>query len=198
MHVFLISLPDPADRRNSAIEKLRAAQIDFEIVDGVEAKSWRKKDLPLASDAWPSLSATEVGCYLAHLRALRRLLDYDLKWACVLEDDFCFEPDPDIELAELEPTLPRDFHYLHLQRDLGIHSDFQVGPRHGLYRRIVGTPLCTAGYVITRPLAEYVLEHHQRVAMPIDHLYSELSHRGRFYVPIRPLIGIDPNLGPAE
>lgn len=194
MRIFLLSLPDPPTRRDSAIRKLRDARLDFEIVDGVEAKCWRKNALPRSADAWPSLSPGEIGCYLGHLRALRRMLDYNLKWACVLEDDFCFEADADVGIAELESTLPRDFHYVHLQRDLGLHTEYQVLERCGLYRRILGTPLCSAGYVITRPLAEYILRHHQKVGKPIDHLYCELSHRGRFYIPIKPLIGIQQGL----
>lgn len=171
MHLFLISLPEPSLRRRSAIDKLNPTGLRFEIVDGVEARKWRDSELPIAENAWRGLSAGQVGCYLAHLCALRRLVDYELNWACILEDDFCFEANPSLGLADLEANLPVDFHYIHLQRDLGLNADLQRAERCGPFERILGTPLCSAGYVITRPLAEHVLGNHAEVVMPIDHLY---------------------------
>lgn len=194
MHLFLISLPQPPARRESALTKLHDAKLRFEIVDGVEANRWRQEALPVTDDVWPDQPVGQIGCYLAHLRALRRLIDYRLNWACILEDDFCFEPDPDFGIDAIEGTLPKDFHYIHLQRDLGINPGFQVVQRCGLYNRILGTPLCSAGYVITRPLAQHILAHHANFSMPIDHLYAALSQQGRFYATVKPIIGIQTGL----
>lgn len=173
---------------------MREAGLPFEVVDGVEATKMRRECLAWDEHARTWMKAGEVGCYMGHLRVLQRIIDYGLEFACVLEDDFCFEAEPDFGLSELESHLPERFHYIHLQRDLGVNPEFSVVGRERLYWRVAPTPLCSTGYVIERSLAAYVLEQHAVCTMPIDHLYAQLSHRGRFYQPFKPLIGIAPGL----
>jgi glycosyl transferase, family 25 len=105
-----------------------------------------------------------------------------------LEDDFCFEANPDYGFIEIESRLPKPFHYIHLQRDLGINDKLQVVGRQGSFLRIRETPYCTTGYIVERSLAKYILAHEANCRMQIDHLYAELSHRGQFYQPQKPLI----------
>ncbi len=195
MRTFVISLPDARQRRLSAIRKLLPTGIPFEIVDGVEAKKMRSEFLPCAPEARHWLRVSEVGCYLAHLRAMQRIVDYDLPLACVLEDDFCFEPDPDWGLLQIRDHLPNDFRYVHLQRDVGINPKFRDIERVGGFCRTYETPCCTTGYIISRELAEYILQHESHCRLPIDHLFCEISHQGGFYRTYKPLIGIEAELG---
>ncbi len=194
MRVFILSLPDSRQRRLSALRLIQPTGMPFEIVDGVEGTKlgWEKLLHDPSVKDWMKLG--EVGCYLGHLRILQRVVDYGLPYACVLEDDFCFEADPDYGLTEIETQLPKPFHYIHLQRDLGINEKLQVVGRQGSFLRIRETPYCTTGYIVERSLAKYILAHEANCRMQIDHLYAELSHRGQFYQPQKPLIGINPNL----
>jgi len=131
---------------------------------------------------------------MAHLRALQRIIDRDLPWGCVLEDDFCYEADPDVGLADIEPTLPLGFEYVHLQRDIGMNPRYQILGTEGLYQRIAGTPLFALGYVASRRLAERVLAEHAICRMPIDHLYNHLSYVACFYKLVKPIVGIQVGL----
>jgi GR25 family glycosyltransferase involved in LPS biosynthesis len=194
MHVFLISMPQPGPRRTNGLSKVRMTGLPFDIVDGVEAANWRPETLPMDGAWGRPLLPGEVGCYMAHLRALQRIVDRDLPWGCILEDDFCYEADADVGLAELEPTLPPMFEYVHLQRDIGLNPGHQVLATEGLYHRIIGTPLCALGYVASRRLAERVLAGHATCRMPIDHLYNQLSYDGRFYKLVKPVVGIQVGL----
>ena len=190
MRVFVLSLADSRVRRLSALRKIAAAGLAFEIVDGVDARKMKPETLALDENAAKWMNLGEVGCYLGHLRILQRIVDYGLSYACILEDDFCFEKDPLFCLAEIETRLPPVFHYIHLQRDLGFNSNYRVISTEGAFWRVCETPLCTNGYLIERSLAQYILQHHANCEMPIDHLYAKLSHRGRFYQTIQPLIGV--------
>jgi glycosyl transferase, family 25 len=189
VHLMMISMPRRSLRRDSGLAKLQSTQMRYEIVDGVETRNWRPEVLPVAPNGW-SLKAGEVGCYLAHLRALQRIVDYRLPWACILEDDFCFEADPDFGLAEIEPTLPAGFDFVHLQRDWNWNRRCRILETHGRYQRVCEPPYGATGYIITRALAESIVAKHQICRMPIDHLYCQLSYHGKFYKPIKPLIGI--------
>ena len=111
MKVFLISLPDSRERRLSALQNIRISGLPFEIVDGVEAKKMRNECLPSGSTNFPLLPG-EIGCYAAHLRALQRIVDYGLPWGYVLEDDFCYESDPNYGLVEIADVLPDSFDFI--------------------------------------------------------------------------------------
>jgi glycosyl transferase, family 25 len=191
MKVFLISLPDSRERRRSGIAKLQSIGLPFEIVDGVEARKYLPTAIPVGkpeNEHSPSLG--EIGCYAAHLRALQRIVDYWMPWGIILEDDFCFEPEPDFGFQEIANVLPRKFHYIHLQRNLGFNPRCTVLADEGLFQRISETPLGGVGYVMSRPLAEYVLQHHPLCCEPIDELYARLARRGLFYQPKKPLVGV--------
>ncbi|MEZ6125718.1 MAG: glycosyltransferase family 25 protein [Planctomycetaceae bacterium] len=196
MKVFIISLPDSRQRRLSAIANIRRSGLPFEIVDGVEARRMRPDALPVREGKWgQSLRPEEVGCYYAHLRALQRIVDYDLPWGCVLEDDFCYEEDPDVGLAEIANVLPGEFDYIGIFRTLGINPKHERLASKGPYWRVCEPELLATGYLAHRRFAEHILKHHPVCEMPIDHLYAQLSHDGVFYELKRPIVAIAPNLG---
>jgi len=194
MKVLLISLPDSRVRRLSALQNIRISGLPFEIIDGVEAKKMRPECLPVGKTDDPLL-AGEIGCYAAHLRALQRIVDYDLPWGYVLEDDFCYEADPTYGLVEIAGVLPASFDYIALFRSLGINACYQRHEESGAFRRLCETEHLTTGYVAHRRFAEYVLKHHPLCEMPIDHLYSKLSHSCNCFETISPIIAIAPGLG---
>lgn len=191
MHLFLISMPEPSARRRSALDKVKSIDLSFEIVDGIETSKWRTDALPVGeSTIGRELLAGEIGCYLAHLRAMQRIVDYGLPWGCILEDDFCFEVSPDVGLCEIETVIPADFHYIHIQRQLNLNNDFQLFDHNRYFMRTKGTPLGAAGYIISNPLAQYIVENHAVCRMPIDHLFHSLSVDGNFYVLRKPIVGV--------
>lgn len=193
MHVFLISMPVNSPRRQSGLRQIKATGLSFEIVDGVQARLWRKEELPCEKGSW--LKPGEVGCYLAHLHALQRIVDYEMPWACVLEDDFCYEPDPDFGLVEIESYLPTDFDYVHLQRDCGWNPDFKVLEGSKYFERIHGTPWGTVGYLISQRLCRRILRDHTQCELPIDKLFDQLSPEGIFYRTAKPLVGAHDGFG---
>jgi glycosyl transferase, family 25 len=194
MQYFILSLPLSRQRRLSALQKIQAMNVPFEIVDGVEANRLQPDALTWDEHAKTWMKLGEVGCYMGHMRILQRIVDYGLKFACVLEDDFCLEADPEYGLDEIERYLPNGFHYIHLQRNCGWNPKYRVHATVGNYWRVSETPLGSIGYIIERSLAEYILNHHAVCTMQIDHLFAQLSAQGRFYQPIKPVVGIEVGL----
>ena len=191
MHVFLVSMASSRQRRLSGLSKIMPTGLRFEIVDGVEAKLWRPEELPVVESARAQLRLGEIGCYMAHLRAMSRIVDYGLEWGCVLEDDFCYEPDPDFGLLEIGQAIPKPFDFIHLQRDCGWNTHLKITGRHGAFERTYGTSYGTVGYIIHRDFAAYLLKEHAKCAMPIDLLLNELAMREwKFYRPVKPLVGM--------
>ena len=95
---YLLNLDRSPGRLASASEALRASGLDPVRVPGVDgallSDAERALSNPRASRRLTgrSLSDGEVGCYLGHLRALRCMVEDDVPFALVCEDDV--RPDP--------------------------------------------------------------------------------------------------------
>ncbi len=191
MIAFIISLPDSRERRRSAIAKIRPTGIPFEIVDGVETRKYRHDALVCdRTKWWPPMKPGEIGCFYSHMRVLTRIVDYDLPWAFVFEDDFCYEPDPERGLCEIANQLPAKFDHLGLQSNIGLNPKRRVIAEHGRFLQMRETSLQAIGYVITQSFARVVLDHHSRCQTPIDQMYSRLSYTHIMYELRSPIIGI--------
>jgi glycosyl transferase, family 25 len=190
MKTFLISLPNSYQRRSESIDILNGRNIDFEVVDGVDLSDCLPCMLPCTARARIDRLVGEVGCYAAHLRALRRIVDDRLSCACILEDDIKFEDWVDRTPQQYFEEAPSDFHYIHLGRKYMPHAGFRIMRRLGNYFQVREQPIGAFAYIITRPLAQYVLARHALCDLPIDILYNQLSHHGNFYMPDRLPIGI--------
>ena len=135
------------------------------------------------------LNSSEVGCYLAHLRALRRAYESGLQRICLLEDDVEIEPDFASMLIELEQQ-PDDVEMIRLMglkiRKRKIISTLSDGVHH-LVRPERGC-LGTQGYLINRSGMQKVLSHGSTVYEPIDKLYDH------FWEYDLHLYGVEPHL----
>lgn len=196
MKAFIISLPDSRRRRISALNNIQISGLPFEIVDGVDARKMKPEFLSCQQGGWGrELLPGEVGCYAAHLRVLQRIIDYDLPWGYVLEDDFCYEPDPKYGLVEVAAVLPNSFDYITLFKTLGINPKHERISDAGSFWRVREPECMTTGYIIHRRFAEFVLNHHAVCTMPVDHLYASLSHVHECFEVKSPIVGISAGLG---
>jgi len=148
--------------------------------------------LDIATTRWRhlcDLNGSEVGCYLAHLRALRRAFDEGRQRICLLEDDVELEPDFGPLLTELE-QLPDEVEMIRLMglkiRKRKVVKRLADGV-HELVRPERGC-LGTQGYLINRSGIKKVLGHGSRIFEPIDKLYDH------FWEYDLRLYGVEPHL----
>lgn len=76
--IYIISLKRRPERLEATLAHLRAPVTVLDAVDG--------RDLDLSS-LDTALTTGEVGCFLSHLAAMRRVAEGSADWALVLEDD---------------------------------------------------------------------------------------------------------------
>jgi glycosyl transferase family 25 len=102
VHAYVINLARSPERRAHITAELRKANIDYEIVTGVDGRDLDLQD-PATIDpalftrsSWP---AGMAGCALSHLRVYQKMLADELDTALVIEDDVTLPPDLD-RLAE--------------------------------------------------------------------------------------------------
>jgi glycosyl transferase family 25 len=92
--LFVISLPEDAERRRPLISALNQLNFSYEIFAGIRAKAMPLAELAGAYDSAKALrmldrhlTAGELGCALSHIGVYRKMVADDIAHAVVLEDD---------------------------------------------------------------------------------------------------------------
>ncbi len=106
--IFVISLPQAHDRRESITRQLQAQGLDFEFVDAVHGKSLPEAERerinrPLLKHYRRPFAPNEVGCYLSHGKVYQKIAEENIPQALVLEDDALIKTD----LRELFDAIAR-------------------------------------------------------------------------------------------
>lgn len=155
--VFYINLDRSTDRRITMERKFQACGVKAERISGVDgAKLVAELNWPKASIVKTilyngrKLTPGEIGCMASHLKVAQAIIDQNLDWALVLEDDAEINP----RLFSLLPELVRNTPTLDL---ISIATD---NPRGTFYKvcdlqdieilRLVGRRNVAAGHILRR------------------------------------------------
>lgn len=191
---FIISLKRAKDRREHAIAQAEKAGLDWEIVDAVDGRAFRDADGIVDWDAlmrvqeWDNsnwgcqFKASEIAIYASHLRVYQRMLNLDIPYAFVFEDDFCLKEAPytlkDVwdEFESLWSTRPGHVQ-LHAEH-LHFNSEYRC---HGPYfqaktlNRVRQTGLISVSYMASQDFASHFVHELSVMKMPHDHQVCALS-----------------------
>ncbi|KID55798.1 hypothetical protein JF50_15685 [Pseudoalteromonas luteoviolacea] len=93
--IFLINLDKSTDRLDAVTQRLAPFDIKFERISAVLGskvdQTTRDRFYSVeknSSDYHKPLSPGEIGCYMSHLKVLQHIVDNEIPWAIILEDDF--------------------------------------------------------------------------------------------------------------
>ncbi|AEO67124.1 glycosyltransferase family 25 protein [Thermothielavioides terrestris NRRL 8126] len=85
--IFIIGLPSRSDRRDGIVLQAALSGIQVEFIDGVLGKDVPDKAIPMASPDSKRLDDGAIGCWRAHMNAVREIVHRNLTSALILEDD---------------------------------------------------------------------------------------------------------------
>lgn len=91
---YVINLESSKRRREHAARQLEEIGIPYEFVEAFDARYQNPTDFPEYNEGKSTsfvgrpMTSGEIGCYLSHLRCLRRFLETDSEYCYVFEDDF--------------------------------------------------------------------------------------------------------------
>lgn len=172
---LVINLERSIDRWTSIDEQATAHGISVERVPAVDGNA-----IPPAE--WRDFSArkfalfhgrrpmgAEYGCYMSHIRALEQVVERDLPYAVILEDDASFLPDTTERLASL---IESGFHFdvvkLFNHRVKGFISKHKTAAGDDVGRCVHG-PMCSSmGYLVTSNGARRLLRSLKPMFLPYD------------------------------
>ena len=94
IQTFIISLPKDAHRREQLGKQLQDLAIPFSVINAVHGKSLSSEELDASYDRDKALalfnrelSKGEIGCALSHVSIYRKMVEEDIPYALILEDD---------------------------------------------------------------------------------------------------------------
>lgn len=164
MKTYLINLDRSIERLSYMTSQLNRLRVDFERIPAVDG---RELDASAFSSA--SISLSELGCYLSHITAWRKLCDGSDEFALILEDDVrlsqslpnvagsCDWVPDNVDLVKLETSTMR----------ISVGRQGLPAPANRSLHRLLKRDICTGGYIIRRKLAERFLEE-STLSVPVD------------------------------
>ncbi|WP_196140586.1 glycosyltransferase family 25 protein [Aliikangiella sp. G2MR2-5] len=172
--VFLINLDRSTERLEISQKLLREQGIPYErisAVDGQTLGAGQIKDIYQFDDFqtyYKKLNAGEVGCYLSHRKVWQRIIDDNLDFAVILEDDFAQCSSLKSAIA-LIAKLPRAWDYIKLAE----HSRKRrfISQRNfeqiciGIYDKI---PARTLAQAVSMRGAQKLLAQSKQIKRPVD------------------------------
>jgi glycosyl transferase family 25 len=172
---LVINLERSIDRWQSIEEQATAHGISVERVPAVDGNAippaewhdFNRRKFALCHGRRPM--GAEYGCYMSHIRALEQVVERDLSYAVILEDDAGFLPDTTTRLASL---IDSDIHFdvvkLFNHRVKGFISKYKTAAGDDVGRCIHG-PMCSSmGYLVTGNGARRLLKSLKPMFLPYD------------------------------
>ncbi|QBF83154.1 glycosyltransferase family 25 protein [Shewanella maritima] len=176
--VFVINLASSAERLKHITEQLGKFQVPFERIDAVDGRKLSDEEIEKYSPQslvqqhyFRPLNKGEVGCSLSHQKAWQKILDDDLDFAIILEDDIYLK-DNFKSIVELMAELPTmDWDYIKLfpfkkGGESNVRDSIEYkGHRFVSYHKY---PISAVGQIISRRGAQALIKNMPYVVQPVD------------------------------
>lgn len=177
MRTFVISLLSAVERREKIKKQLDDLGIPFEFVDAVKGVDFY--DNPEYFNRTASMkyekrlmNPGEIGCALSHQKIYRKMIEEDLPYVLIFEDDAVLSPDIVKVLPELEKNIKPNQLITMAKCDLTLKKqDIPLTEIYNLskpYMVKYGSMAQTPGYLITKEAAAKILEINFPVYIPAD------------------------------
>lgn len=193
--IFLINLDTSKERLKVCRSEFEKYNIEFERVSGVYGKDLTSGqindiyDQELNEKRYKnSLSLGEIGCYLSHKLCWQKIVDENLDYAIILEDDFILME----SFGDFKIILERltDWDYVRIafsSRNVPIVNRTPVTEKYDLvhYAKV---PINTMGQAVSLQGAQKLLNDSHKIYRPVD---VDMKHYWEKGIEV---IGIDPPL----
>ena len=175
--VFVINLLDNTARMENSEAALDAQNVAFERLDAVNGWALSAAEIAAVYDekknrrrARHNMVKPEIGCYLSHIAAWKKIADGTDPGGTVLEDDFQVSGDLKKILELLATDAGQDWDIVKL---FAFHPDRKVVSRRALAPGIdlvepYRVPTCLIGYVIKKSTAQRLVQNSVPFFRPVD------------------------------
>ncbi len=174
---YVINLDANTARLDAVGTVLRGQDISFSRINAVNGWTLTPDDIARAydvrrnaSDARQPLVPAEIGCYLSHIEAWRRIAEDEADGGFVFEDDFSATPDLARVMTALSENVTGGWDMVKLftlapEVALAAPRELLDGVRIGIPYRV---PTCLIGYGLTRSAAQRLVDRALPFFRPVD------------------------------
>lgn len=173
--VFLINLEQSTDRLKACRAKFEQLGVEFERIPAICGESLTQDEIDAVYDATDSrayykeLNAGEVGCYLSHRCAWQKIVDEQLDYAFVFEDDFALSEVNFASIVKAVNAIKKPWFYVKLGgfcRRKDIANKIQLGDFDlATFRKV---PNRTPSQVVSYEGAQRLLQASDPFCRPVD------------------------------
>jgi len=173
--VFLINLDEREDKFQSVKGQLDALGVDFERISAVRGADLSEDDINSAYSSLMNkkkylkeMSVGEVGCYLSHRKAWEKIVDENLDFAVLIEDDAKLQDGFESVLDLLAGLINWDYVKLHGGRGgRKVSESLAITTEHNLVH-YDNVPVSTLAQGISLRGAKKLLEFSSPFYRPVD------------------------------
>lgn len=207
MQVYVVSLKDSIDRQNSITTQCEKLDISPVFIDAVNGKDLSNSEVSQYCNQKKAkqlfgreLLLGEIGCALSHKKIYQKIVDENIPYAVILEDDAIFDRDFSIVVKNIMAA-PLSWELIllgHYKSNLkGLKSPISLWHRHRitskfLLGRLVDFGFGTHGYMITLEGAKKILIELVEIHRPLDH-YTPDSKLLNIYALSPTVVNVDDN-----
>ncbi len=195
--VLVISLKEETQRRTAIAEHLSSLGFEYQILDAIDARGSLPADHPDYDSAYRlathgrDLKAGEIGCFLSHRMAYQEMIEQNLPYALIVEDDMRFNKDAaNVLQSLLDKNLDFDVIRLLDKDKILKNSHRKITQLAGDYwllrlRALYGGAYAT---LISRKGAEKLVKATKTFALPVDTVLGRCWETGINSFAIQPTI----------
>lgn len=168
--IFVISLLNSKERRDHINKEFKRVKLDFEFIDAVNGKEISMHDdsrinyeIVRRSPNW--LTPNIVGCCLSHASCYKKVLDENLDFAVIFEDDIIIRTPHFREIIEnllkLSPPESATLLYYQTFKKITLRKNQGIPIGNGMQSYDAGTffPMSTGGYLIDKKTCENLYKY---------------------------------------
>ena len=191
MKVFIISLPEQAERRKSAEQQMREAGVAFEFFDGIRGEVAIREcyfegfdDAAFRLNTGRLVAIGELGCFASHRELWKRCAALD-EPIMILEDDFNLLPEF-AKSVRVAAALTNQVGFIRLQatakaksRRVGSHNGFEL-------LRYVKAPHGLMCYCLSPAVAKHFVQLTRTIDAPVDEFTKKFWEHGQLMFALTP------------
>lgn len=169
--IYLINLAHRTDRLQTMQQRL--CSLDFERIPAIYGSELSEQQIDAYNRYMTlyQLSANEAGCFSSHKKAWQKILDDDVPYACILEDDAILSDDFSHYMVNTD-WLPNRFDVIKLEtwlRTIRVSNKAQNAYNREL-RELLSSHPGAAAYIVSNDGARKLLAYAEKPTQMIDNL----------------------------
>jgi len=157
MKVFIINLPESVERKEYMLTQCKALSLDVEVFNAVAGRKLTPEEVSMHTRTLSEVATPgELGCALSHISIYRNIIENNIPYALILEDDIIINKDLPLILDEVSQSINKKEIILLNQAKQYLNKVVRTIPGYSIHPMAEADLTCS--YIITRDAAVAMLD----------------------------------------